>query len=666
MSDSDDYVSQEIQTRLHVAPHIFNDENERALVTCDKSCQTAVTSFPDIEDRVFFSLLEFIPYKDIDRDAIRILDLPRKHRLHFKLPSDTEECESLSPQLSCCEKDYTKVPSKKVLKRKRFSAESDLSVDLFCLAPKTLEDEAQSTLIVSPHVLDEDQVAKVYTETPFQLATCPSVDNDENATTVTSSSELESTSVSETTSVSHTASAEAVLELLTRSTEAGEEVPSELISGPAEAKEASEVSEANEGSDASEASEKICGYYIICAPNGEEILDEGDENHSCSCKGMCPEDPSKGCTKVIRETKYIYCGCYLSETDLKSALQSAVAGQIASSVVYCDQEVQTCRETFYADVSVQTGEYCTTNADLELTIQKVITKDVETNIIVSCETALVEVSGSSSFSKVSSADHKVIRLPMINPESSNYTDNSFMSQPEANSLVGGESLSHEAQCIDSSTEMSSKIPVPLNRKGNCPSKQALCCMQGSQSSKGDNGGGKNDAGGNKRLICKIRIKTDCDTGTESPPPKAEEEPPTTKTVCVNTGDDSGDKKTITPAKEAVEAALPCVCKKSEPKVEPKKEVFIPLSEQEAYYYEHYVEELQCSTTGVQTELDNGSDSVDSLPGLPDSEWCGKGAELPWQKFVLSPPATYTIRSSKKEVKNQTQPSHNKIIVIPTN
>lgn len=231
-----------------------------------------------------------------------------------------------------------------------------------------------------------------------------------------------------------------------------------------------------------------------------------------------------------------------------------------------------------------------------------------------------------------------------------------MSQSEGSSLTvleEGTQSSHEFQILTGCTSdtMSSKIPVALNRKNNCPSKLTLCKQEGvSQNPCETNNGTKNEEktecngnGGNKKLICKIRIKT----GDDGPIAKSEEDG-NKKTVSMNTGEEAGDKKTIEPAKAVEE---PCNCKKEE--APPKKEPFVPLSEIDTTYYEHYVEELQSSTTGVQTELDNGSDSVDSLPGLPEAQWCGTGAELPWQKFVLSNPGTYTIRSCKKEVAHPT-------------
>lgn len=231
-----------------------------------------------------------------------------------------------------------------------------------------------------------------------------------------------------------------------------------------------------------------------------------------------------------------------------------------------------------------------------------------------------------------------------------------MSQSGRSSLTvleEGTLSSHESQILTGSSHdtMASKIPVPLNRKNNCPSRLTVCKQGGvNQNPSETNGANKEEktetndnGGGNKRLICKIRIKTG-DEGTIAKP----EENGNKKTVSMNTGEEAGDKKSIEPAKSIEE---PCNCKKEE--APPKKEPFVPLSEIETTYYEHYVEELQSSTTGVQTELDNGSDSVDSLPGLPEAQWCGTGAELPWQKFILSNPGTYTIRSSKKEVENLT-------------
>lgn len=184
--------------------------------------------------------------------------------------------------------------------------------------------------------------------------------------------------------------------------------------------------------------------------------------------------------------------------------------------------------------------------------------------------------------------------------------------------------------------MSSKIPVPVNRKSNCPSKLALCQqgVKSPHSGSATNGDQSEEEG--KKLICmiKIRTKSDVDVDVKNPNEK--------KTVSLNTGDEKHDTNTST---EASKTTKKCTCKSEKE----KKNEFVPLSEIEAVYFEHYVEELQHSSTGVQTDIYPGSESVDSLPGLREESVCDNGTEIPWQKLALSDPREYTIRSSKKEV-----------------
>lgn len=170
----------------------------------------------------------------------------------------------------------------------------------------------------------------------------------------------------------------------------------------------------------------------------------------------------------------------------------------------------------------------------------------------------------------------------------------------------------------------SRIPIPINRNNSnsCPSKSALCQQETAK------GGNKNE-GDDKKIICRINIKAKSDYKLETGK----------KSVCLNT------EKVKAPEPEA--APKKCACKNKQLSTI-KEEPFIPLSEIEPSYTEHYLEELLHSTTGVQTEADTGSYSVDSLPGLPEAQWCEKGTELPWSKFILPTPGTYTIRSSQKK------------------
>lgn len=134
MSDQTEEESHEDkanQTRLQVFPHLSITEDDPATVICERACQTAVSAFPELENQVFYSLLRFIPYKNITKDAIKEVDLPRKQKLQFKLPDD-------SP--------------------------SDL--------PRGNREQisVQTELTVVPHILEEHNLAKVYEEASVQTS----------------------------------------------------------------------------------------------------------------------------------------------------------------------------------------------------------------------------------------------------------------------------------------------------------------------------------------------------------------------------------------------------------------------------------------------------------------------------------------------------------------
>lgn len=631
--NDDDAIDKETQTRIHVQPHVFNSENERGLVTCERACQTAVSSFPDVEDKVFFSLLEFIPYKDIDIGAKRILDLPRKQRLQFRLPSGDEEESDSSATSEVSNVSSTNKPLPKKALKKRFSADSIISEEAV-----TIECDVQTTLSVVPHILDENEVAEVFDETSHAIVTSFVEEETVTIGTISSASDICRDTVSE------------------------------LVG------KIREICKARQSK---------CNVYVVCTSDGNQLFN-GKECLCESCGSSCTDD---------EENKNIFCGCDLSDLNsMKTALQSLLWRSDTTGRFHSEKEVQTYQEYFTASISVQTEKYehfaeIQTYFLTEVAVQTDAydnyiksTSSSKTNSsnLQSLQLAIndltipeskpfssANVSELGTLKDTSSAERAVIRLPMINSIAF-IIDKSFISQIERSSLIprGARSetpSSHAAEELTLET-MSSKIPVPLNRKSNCPSKLALC-QQGAaaapatqnpcenvKDNKNDTGANetKNENGeGGKRIICKIKIKT----GGDKDDKKAEGEAEDTsrkKNVSLNTEDGRGDKKAIeAPKAEEPEKVLQCCCKKEEDKPKPKP--FVPLSELENFYFEHYVEELQSSTTGVQTELDNGSDSVDSLPGLPESEWCVKGAELPWQKFVLSSPGTYTIRSTKKEV-----------------
>lgn len=130
-TEDDSHEDKANQTRLQVFPHLSVTEDDPATVLCERACQTAVSTFPELENQVFYSLLQFIPYKNITNGALRELDLPRKQKLQFKLPDDS---------------------STNVSHRNREDS------------------SAQTALTVVPHILEEQDLAKVYEEASVQTS----------------------------------------------------------------------------------------------------------------------------------------------------------------------------------------------------------------------------------------------------------------------------------------------------------------------------------------------------------------------------------------------------------------------------------------------------------------------------------------------------------------
>lgn len=284
----------QIQTRIHVQPHVLNNENERALVTCERACQTAVSSFPDIEDSVFYSLLEFIPYKDIDSNAVRILDLPRKHRLQFKLPEVSEESEDTSSTTSTLSNSdiQKKASPKKALKQLKFSTGSSSSEDVLITTTTipTTESDTQTSLTVVPHVLEENEVARILENAFAQVEAKISLESDTTTETVAE---------------------------LTSETEA--DILSEI---------AAKIRALND-SNATE-----CKHYIICTNH---------ESGSCTCN--CNRDTDK----FDSENPCTLCSCNSWElSSIKSALP----------YIACEEKhTQTCLQEFviYTSIQVQTN-----------------------------------------------------------------------------------------------------------------------------------------------------------------------------------------------------------------------------------------------------------------------------------------------------------------------
>lgn len=548
MSEKRDYADKETETRLHVSPHILDDQHLRALVTCDKVCQTAVTSFPDVEDQVFFSLLEFIPYKDIDKDAVRIVDLPRKQRLQFRLPQDSVEgVVSADPS-----RTFSDRSAKKSLKRMKIS--SDLEVDVNVLNKqvevpkrKTSDNDAQTTLMVSPHVLNEDNVAYVSEEMPIQ--------------TIMYTNELGL--VDSGLQLQHEPAVSVVDEIIER-------ILDDVML---------EATDRNG-----------CCYYVLCSVKKEQLNAIGH----CSCASVW----------LDRESASIYCMCNAHEGNQMQYLPWS------ESQAQCDKEIETQQQLFLQSVSIQTHH-------------------VGCNTIAAQTADFSPVNGTETTAEVKDEGGD-IRLAMMNPLyplQNNFSDNSFMSQLEKDSLV--RTPLHDPVTQET---MQSKIPVPL-----CKSKQQLD-QNGTPPAQKDCGPSccKTEAG---KKIAKFKIRIDCKQNEDK---------------CAEVKNIVDEKRPEPPkeVKDQCAVLVGCDCSSRKSESPPIKEPFVSVSEQDPDYCEDYFEELKGSVTGVQTELDAVTESVDSFPDAPGGDTCGETTELPWQKFVLPSPRTYVIRSLKKQVRKE--------------
>ncbi|EFA01544.1 hypothetical protein TcasGA2_TC007105 [Tribolium castaneum] len=76
-------MDKEVQTMIRVYPHILESNKIKAHVISESKCQTEVSIAPDQEDKLFYSMLEYIPFHDIQENSVKVVDLPRKLRLHF-------------------------------------------------------------------------------------------------------------------------------------------------------------------------------------------------------------------------------------------------------------------------------------------------------------------------------------------------------------------------------------------------------------------------------------------------------------------------------------------------------------------------------------------------------------------------------------------------------
>ena len=94
MSKENNLLEKHAQTVIHVKPRYVEDADGLGLVTCENRTQTRITVAPNEDDTRLYSLLEYIPFKDIQKKNIRVFNIERKHHLHFSesFHLDVENC----------------------------------------------------------------------------------------------------------------------------------------------------------------------------------------------------------------------------------------------------------------------------------------------------------------------------------------------------------------------------------------------------------------------------------------------------------------------------------------------------------------------------------------------------------------------------------------------
>lgn len=83
-------VDKEVQTMIRVYPHVFKESMIRTHITSDVRIQTEISLPPHEDDKHIYSLLEYIPFQDLQKQNIRVLNLPRKQRLQFTSSAKVE------------------------------------------------------------------------------------------------------------------------------------------------------------------------------------------------------------------------------------------------------------------------------------------------------------------------------------------------------------------------------------------------------------------------------------------------------------------------------------------------------------------------------------------------------------------------------------------------
>ncbi|KAF7282956.1 hypothetical protein GWI33_001639 [Rhynchophorus ferrugineus] len=90
----------EVQTVVRVFPFILEATDTRASARSEKKFCTVLSLETNKENKAFYSLLQYCPFSEIQKDSIRVLDLPRKTKLtflkHYRFSADELRILSLA------------------------------------------------------------------------------------------------------------------------------------------------------------------------------------------------------------------------------------------------------------------------------------------------------------------------------------------------------------------------------------------------------------------------------------------------------------------------------------------------------------------------------------------------------------------------------------------
>ncbi|CAG9854592.1 unnamed protein product [Phyllotreta striolata] len=137
------------QTIIKVHPHLL-EADQISKVTTDRR-QGTVLSVGPRQEQHFYSLLRFTPFSDIKENSVRILDIPRSKRLQFNPINVSEEMESKAKMFSLADDDGAGFVCCSVIRREMVRDQAAL-----------VGAGTQTDVAVSPHILDENNVAYVY------------------------------------------------------------------------------------------------------------------------------------------------------------------------------------------------------------------------------------------------------------------------------------------------------------------------------------------------------------------------------------------------------------------------------------------------------------------------------------------------------------------------